>query len=75
VLSMPKLRSLSAFLVAPLITFPGQAQFTQRSSITGTITDSSGAVVPNVRVVLSDLDQNKKMAVQTNGSGQYSLPS
>ncbi len=70
------MRILSAstcVLVALLATMPATAQFAQRSSITGTVIDESGAVVPNAGVTLTDLDQKKTTTTQTNGSGQYSF--
>lgn len=46
---------------------------TNRASITGTITDASGAVVPNVGVTARDMDTNVNTKTVTNGSGIYLL--
>lgn len=40
-------------------------------SITGTVTDSSGAVVPNARVTLLNTDQGLSLETSTNSSGEY----
>ncbi len=45
--------------------------------ITGTVTDSSGAVVPNAKVVVRNVGTGEERALETNTSGQYvaySLP-
>jgi Carboxypeptidase regulatory-like domain len=43
------------------------------SDILGTVTDSSGAVVPNATVVLTNLGTNEKRTVTTSGSGDYTF--
>jgi hypothetical protein len=43
------------------------------ADILGTITDATGAVVPNANVTLTDLGTNEKRTVQTNASGDYSF--
>jgi hypothetical protein len=40
-------------------------------SIFGTVTDSTGAVVPNATVTVTDIAKGTSIAVQTDGSGQY----
>lgn len=40
-------------------------------SVTGTVQDASGAVVPNAQVVLLNKDQGITLQVQTGGSGEY----
>src|SRR5436305_10368422 len=40
-------------------------------SIFGTITDSSGAVVPNATVTVTDVAKNTSITVQSDASGQY----
>ena len=42
-------------------------------SIVGTVTDSTGAVVPNATVVVTDTSKGTSQTVQTNGSGEYSV--
>ncbi len=42
-------------------------------SILGTVTDSTGAVVPNATITVTDVAKGTSVKVQTNGSGQYSV--
>ena len=46
----------------------GQAD---QGAITGVIEDSSGAVIPNAQVTLTDTDTDLKLTGQTDGSGNY----
>src|ERR1700692_1124100 len=43
------------------------------ADILGTVTDSTGAVVPNANVTLTNLGTNEKPTAQTNSSGDYSF--
>jgi len=67
----PGLRAGLALLVA-LIAAPAFAQF-DRGSISGTITDQSGGVVPGVTVTVTNAQQQQRTAV-TDGSGFYTFP-
>jgi hypothetical protein len=49
------------------------AQFSQRGSISGRVTDSSGAVVPDIRVTLTDIGRNQTDTTQTNDRGLYTF--
>jgi len=60
--------TLGAFLLA--CTVFGQSN---RGTLTGTISDSAGAVVPGVPVVLSDLATGAKFETVSTGTGNYSL--
>src|SRR6202789_105359 len=42
-------------------------------SIVGTVTDPTGAVVPNATVVVTDVSKGPSQTVQSNGSGNYSV--
>ena len=42
-------------------------------SITGTVTDSTGAVVPNAQVILLNTDQGITLETKSNGSGYYAF--
>ena len=44
-------------------------------SITGVVTDSSGALVPDAQVTITETQTNVRFAVTTNGSGFFSTPS
>jgi Carboxypeptidase regulatory-like domain/TonB dependent receptor len=46
----------------------GQAVY---GSIFGTVTDSSGAVVPNAQITITDVAKGTTTTVQTDASGQY----
>jgi hypothetical protein len=52
---------------------PANAQATS-SSILGTVTDATGAAVPNVTVTATQLDTNFTRSVQTGETGQYVIP-
>lgn len=42
-------------------------------SIAGTVSDSSGAAIPNATVTLTNLDKNEKNQITTSASGGYSF--
>ena len=46
-------------------------QATNSADVTGSVTDPSGAVVPDVQVTVQDLDKNTERALVTNASGLY----
>ncbi len=47
------------------------AQSLTTGGVSGNITDSTGAVVPNANVTLTDLDNGAVQAVLSNGSGEF----
>ncbi len=47
------------------------AQFSQRGGISGVVTETTGALVPNASVKLTDLDRNQKLMATTDASGHY----
>jgi hypothetical protein len=59
-------------LLVSLIAAPAFAQF-DRGSISGTISDQSGGVVPGVTVTVTNAQQQPRTAV-TDGSGFYTFP-
>lgn len=65
------------WLALLLFTLPvlcnGQAISVNGGSIQGTITDNTGAVVPNAQVVISAKDTGYNHAVQTDSAGFYSV--
>ena len=68
--------SLRAYLVAVLFVWsvaPVLGQFAMRSNISGTVTDSTNAVVPGVKVVLLEVNRNQMQESFTNESGLYSF--
>src|SRR5581483_138185 len=49
------------------------AQMASTGTVIGTVTDPSGAVVPNARIELRDTTTGNVRSAVTNGSGQYSF--
>jgi hypothetical protein len=56
-----------------LINVSASAQFTLRSGISGVVTDTSGAVVPDCTVRLTDVDRNQTYDTTTNSDGLYTF--
>ena len=50
------------------------AQFADRATITGVVTDSSGAAIPDARVTITDEQTGVKTIVGTNSAGNFSTP-
>ncbi len=46
----------------------------QRGTIVGTVVDPSGAVIPNVKVEVINLETNAKFEAVTNQNGYYNVP-
>src|SRR5262245_41818948 len=44
------------------------------ASITGTVNDSTGAAIPNAKVVATNVSTALTYSAQTNGAGAYNLP-
>ena len=64
-----RLRFLFVLLVA-LIGFSAST-FAQQATIVGTVTDPSGAVVPNVAVSITNIDTGWNRVFPTNDAGQF----
>ena len=58
-----------------LLLTQGQRAFAQvdEGSISGTVTDTSGAVVPNAEVTLVNIDQNITLQTKTTSNGLYTF--
>ncbi len=65
---MPRLRLIPLFLLA--LTLSARAQVVG-GTISGTVTDPSGAVIPNAHVLVHDDDTGAQRSLTTNASGQY----
>src|SRR5580698_1467347 len=66
-------RSALSFLLIAFL-FPAIAlSQSDSSSLSGTVTDPSGAVVPNARVVAHNEANGQDRTVQTNASGSYTI--
>src|SRR4051794_26660248 len=65
-------RIIALFLVLAFTTRPASAQGTT-GSFTGTVKDSSGAVIPHVRVIASATESGITWATESNEAGIYNL--
>ena len=64
------------FLLAIGLTFAAPsllAQGTDLGTIRGSVTDSSGALVSNAKVVVTDLSTNTTRETTTNSQGEYQM--
>ena len=59
--------AMSLFVAEPFV----MAQSAGTGALTGTVTDTSGAVVPNVTVVLTSAETNQARTVTTGSDGVY----
>src|SRR6266481_5311045 len=46
----------------------------EQATITGIVTDESGAVIPNARVAVTNVETKVTREAQTNSEGQYRVP-
>src|SRR5678815_3151388 len=60
---------LAVLALVPVQSF-GQAVY---GSINGTVTDSSGAAVPNAKVTVTSVQQGTKSETTTNETGNYTV--
>ncbi|MDQ2832318.1 MAG: carboxypeptidase regulatory-like domain-containing protein [Acidobacteriota bacterium] len=70
---MKKFLTLMILLIATVSLGYGQAVSVNGGSIQGTITDSTGAVVPNATVVIFGNDTNSSRTLTTDSGGFYSI--
>src|SRR3981081_3402901 len=61
-------------LLTLLVTLPCLLVAQVTGTITGTVRDRSGAVVPQARVTATNAETNLSRDVMTDGSGQYVIP-
>jgi hypothetical protein len=66
-------RRLAAFFMLLLGVFVAQA-LAQEATIVGTVTDPTGAAVPNVTITITNNDTGQVRRLSTNGDGQYVAP-
>ena len=62
-----------AFLFLILATSMVSAQET-RSTLTGHVSDPTGAIIPHTPIVVMNMDTGVKTSVQSNGAGDYTVP-
>ena len=70
-------RRSSPLLAVPLLAAlhaPVLSAQTTASSLSGTVTDASGAVVPNAKVTVHNEATGQELIVNTNGVGAYTFP-
>ncbi len=65
--------SILAACLALFVSVQAVSAQTITGAITGTVTDSSGAVVPNVKVTATNVDTNLAYTALTNDAGVYNL--
>src|SRR4051812_41934889 len=72
---MNRSRSLAvvALLITVLLCISGFAQ-SDRGSITGTVTDASGARVPNVKITATNQSTGEVRTAESSSDGNYLLP-
>ena len=66
--------ALAVFACANLLLITPSKSQSVYGSIFGTVTDKSGAAVPNASVTVTDEAKGTVVSVQSNGSGDYSVP-
>src|ERR1700685_746267 len=62
----------AALILVACLTAMASAQ-TDTARVTGTITDSTGAVLPNATVTITDAGTGRVVTATTDGSGQYTV--
>ncbi|MGB7190028.1 MAG: carboxypeptidase-like regulatory domain-containing protein, partial [Acidobacteriaceae bacterium] len=62
----------AAICVLIVLTCEARGQATT-GSITGQVTDSSGAVIPNAAVTATEVDKGVNFRARTNGVGEYTI--
>ncbi|MBO0797359.1 MAG: carboxypeptidase regulatory-like domain-containing protein, partial [Blastocatellia bacterium] len=69
------MKSVLALFVLLLITCPYVFPQVDRASVTGTLRDSAGAVVPGGEITVTYPDTGLKRTVSTNASGVFFITS
>jgi len=70
---MTKMRVVISCLAVILLTWPSMIGFSQTNvgSLTGTVSDPSGAAVPGAQVVLTNTDTQTAQSAETDSAGVY----
>src|SRR5690348_2689495 len=68
---MNYLRTIGAMAALSLLGGVAFAQAANSADVTGTVTDAAGAVVPGVKITVTDTDKGVIHTYQTNGAGLY----
>ena len=64
---------LSAVVMLLLFLAPANGQISGTGAITGTISDSTGAVIPGATIIATDVDTNAKTVRTTTSAGDYNI--
>ncbi|WP_446745298.1 carboxypeptidase regulatory-like domain-containing protein [Silvibacterium acidisoli] len=67
------IRMMLSLFCLTMLSYSGSSQ--TATTVNGVITDSTGAVIPNATVVLSNPDTGVRYTVKTNSVGSYHVPS
>src|SRR5437868_8645381 len=67
-----RLGQISIFILFSALAIIGQ---TNRGGISGTVTDSNGAAVPNAKVTVTDIGRNQSKIVTTSVDGSFTVSS
>src|SRR5215468_9004422 len=70
---VPQFRQVARAVLFSFLFTPRLAGQGASASITGTLKDSSGAVVPNSSVVANSVESGRQYPTQTNAAGIYTL--
>ena len=63
----------SSLLLALLVLCPGRAQ-DSRATLLGVIVDSTGAIVPNAALTVTNIRTDVRYSTESNGEGNYVIP-
>jgi hypothetical protein len=72
--AVSKVKCRLVCLLALAMTVLALPSFAQQATIVGTVTDPSGAVVPNVQVTITNTDTGVSHTIPTNEAGQFVAP-
>src|SRR6187401_1639216 len=75
--STPRRLIVTAFLAVAVLVFGAPAAFAQggvTSTLSGTVTDTSGAVIPGASVIVKRADTAVTSEAVTNAEGQFTIP-
>ena len=71
---MKGLRKICALCALLLLTAGFGYSQAVNATLLGTVTDSSGAIVPNAKVTITEVNTGINRSGQTNESGNYTFP-
>ena len=66
--------AICAALIAALVAFSPTVRAQENATVNGTVTDSSGAVVPNADVTLTNIATGQKRTAVSNSVGAFRFP-